>query len=70
VVPLVLSSDMALGQTRITPRVSIEGAEYYIFTPTLTCLDVRKIQRADFVCNMSDYRGDILAAMDALITNT
>ncbi len=69
IVPLVLSSEMDLTQTRITPLVSIEGAEYYIFTPTLTFLDVRRIKRADFVCNISEFRNEILAAMDAIITN-
>lgn len=70
VVPLVSKKALSLNQKRITPQVIVDNEGYYIFTPSLTFLDIKKIKDADFVCNVSSSRTEIISALDAIITNT
>lgn len=69
VVPLVSQKEITLSQKRITPQVTINNEGYYVFTPSLTFLDVKKIKEIDFICNISPSRNEIISALDALITN-
>ncbi|NDJ59099.1 plasmid maintenance protein CcdB [Enterobacteriaceae bacterium 4M9] len=69
IVPLARRKDMPLGDSRIAPLVHIEDLECYLFMPNMTYLDVRKLQRTDFVCNVSDARSKIVAALDAIFLN-
>ncbi|HEN3452073.1 TPA: CcdB family protein [Yersinia enterocolitica] len=70
VVPLVSQKELSLNQKRITPQVVINNEKYYIFTPSLTFLDINKIKEIDFICNISSSRNEIISALDAIITNT
>ncbi|AYA39652.1 CcdB family protein [Xenorhabdus nematophila] len=70
VVPLVSKNDLSLNQKRITPLVNVNGADYYVFTPAMTFLDAKKINKMDFVCNVTASRSEIISAFDALLTNT
>lgn len=70
VVPLVSTNDITLNKKRITPVLSIEHSNYYIFTPTITFLDTKKINKKDFVCNVASSRNAIISALDAIFTNT
>ena len=55
---------------RITPSVVINNQRYAIFTPAITFLDARKIAPGDFICSIESHRSDIIAALDAIVTNT
>ncbi|MQL46896.1 MULTISPECIES: CcdB family protein [Photorhabdus] len=70
IVPLVSKNDISLNQKRITPQVVINNNTYYIFTPAITFLDAKKINKSDFVCNVASSRNEIISALDAIITNT
>ncbi|HFK2609907.1 TPA: CcdB family protein [Escherichia coli] len=70
VVPLVSKNDIELKKKRITPLVKIETSDFYVFTPALTFLDAKKINSKDFICNISSSRNEIIAALDAIVTNT
>ncbi|MEX5734515.1 CcdB family protein [Providencia hangzhouensis] len=70
VVPLVSTNDITLNKKRITPVLSIEHYNYYIFTPAITFLDTKKINKKDFICNAASFRSAIISALDAIFTNT
>lgn len=70
VVPLVSKNEISLNKKRITPLVAIDEAEFYIFTPAVTFLDAKKINKKDFVCNVASSRSEIISALDAIVTNT
>lgn len=70
VVPLVSKNDIALNKKRITPIVTIDNSDYYVFTPAMTFLDSQKIDKKNFVCSVEAYRTEIISAIDAIITNT
>lgn len=69
IIPLVAADALTLTQRRITPRVSVNGAGYYVFAPAMTFLESRKIDNQDFVVNLAEFRSEILAAVDAMVTN-
>lgn len=69
VVPIVSQKEIPLSQKRITPQVTVNNEGYYVFTPSLTFLDIKKIKETDFVCNISPSRDAIISALDAIITN-
>ncbi len=69
IVPLTSTGEMELTRKRITPVVDINGNKYYVFTPAITFLDANKIKKKDFICNVVISRGEILSAIDAIITN-
>lgn len=70
IVPLVSKKDINLNQKRITPQIVINKEAYYIFTPAITFLEAKKINKSDFVCNVASCRNEIISALDAIITNT
>lgn len=70
VVPLVSTNDITLNKKRITPVLSIEDCNYYIFTPAITFLDTKKINKKDFIYNATSSRNAIISALDAIFTNT
>lgn len=69
VVPLVAKKELSLNQKRITPQIVINNESFYIFTPAITFLDIKKINKSDFVCNIALSRNEIISALDAIITN-
>lgn len=69
VVPLVSTNDITLSKKRITPVLSIEYCNYYIFTPAITFLDTKKINKKDFICSAVSSRNAIISALDAIFTN-
>lgn len=69
IVPLVSEKELILSQNRITPQVVVNKESFYIYTPAITFLDIKKINRSDFVCNISSARSEIISALDAIITN-
>jgi len=38
-------------------------------TPGITSVDKKRLRREHFVCNLKTARPDLIAALDALITN-
>lgn len=70
VVPLVLKRDINLNQKRITPQVVIHEEAYYVFTPAITFLEKKNIDKSDFVCRLALSKNEIISALDAIITNT
>ncbi|EPH0093483.1 CcdB family protein [Pluralibacter gergoviae] len=48
----------------------MKNQRYAISTPAITFLDARKIAPGDFICSVESHRSDIIAALDAIITNT
>ncbi len=69
IVPLVAADALTLTQRRVTPAIMVNGTEHYVFMPAMTFLEARKIDRRDFVVNLADSRNEILAAIDAIVTN-
>lgn len=69
IVPLVSKKELSLNQKRITPQIDINDKSFYLFTPAITFIDAKKINKLDFVCNIASTRGEILSALDAIITN-
>ncbi|EBQ9797628.1 plasmid maintenance protein CcdB [Salmonella enterica subsp. salamae] len=70
VVPLVSKNDIDLTRKRINPPVKINESDFYVFTPAITFLEVKKINNKDFICNIASSRNEIISALDAIITNT
>jgi toxin CcdB len=69
IVPLVSKKELSLNQKRITPQIDINNEEFYMFTPAITFLDIKKVNKSDFVCNIASARNEIVSALDAIITN-
>lgn len=69
IVPLVSTQDLTLNKKRITPVINVNGEEYYIFTPAMTFLESKKMNKMDFVCNAIASRDEIISAFDAILTN-
>ena len=70
IVPLVSTNDITLNKKRITPVLSIEHSDFYIFTPAVTFLETKKIKKKDFIYNAASSRNAIISALDAIFTNT
>ncbi|AHG20272.1 plasmid maintenance protein CcdB [Chania multitudinisentens RB-25] len=69
IVPLVSKKELSLNQKRITPQIVINNESFYIFAPAITFLDIKKINKSDFICNIALSRDEIISALDAIITN-
>ncbi len=53
-----------------TPRINIEFQSLFMNTPGITSVEKKRLRREHFVCNLKTARPDLIAALDALITNT
>lgn len=51
---------------RLTPPISIEGEQFVLLTPQLA--GVPRSNLGAFVTNISEYRDDIISALDMLFT--
>jgi len=53
-----------------TPRANIDFQTFIINAPAITSIDKSKLNKGQFVCNLQNSRSSVVAAIDALITNT
>ena len=54
----------------VTPLINIEFQSLFLNTPCITSVEKVKLKNKNFVCNMPSARTQIVAAIDALVTNT
>lgn len=73
-VPLLAQSieaqnDIPLNKKRVPPIGVINQADFCLFTPTITFLDINKLNK-NLICHVASSRNEIIAALDAIVTNT
>lgn len=54
----------------VTPLVNIDFETYFINTPGITSIEKAKLKNNYYVCNLSGARASVIAAIDAILTNT
>ena len=52
--------------TKLTPEIQIDGDTFLLMTPQLAGIAVTDL--GDPVCELSQHRGDVISAIDLLIT--
>ncbi|HAS1198604.1 TPA: plasmid maintenance protein CcdB, partial [Enterobacter cloacae] len=50
--------------------VNIEFERYFLNTAGITHVEKKKLNNKNFVCNLRSARSTVIAAIDALVTNT
>jgi toxin CcdB len=70
IIPLIRRRSLPLWQSRAAPCINIDFESFLIYEPMITNLETGKMSSKDFVCNLQLARRDVIAALDALITNT
>lgn len=70
IVPLCYRGHSTRYHHQATPRVNIEFQSLFMNTPGITSVEKKRLSREYFVCNLKSARPDLIAALDALITNT
>lgn len=70
IVPLGYHNQLTRYFHRATPLVNIEFQTLFLNTPGITSVDKKRLSSEYFVCNLRTARQDVIAAIDALITNT
>lgn len=55
---------------QVTPLVNIDFQTFAINAPAITSIDKAKLHKRQFVCNLHGARSSVIAALDALVTNT
>ncbi|WP_228265780.1 CcdB family protein [Klebsiella michiganensis] len=48
----------------------MEFETFMLCSPMMTNLNNKLIKREDFICNLKSARGEVISAIDALVTNT
>jgi toxin CcdB len=70
IIPLMRNAYLPPWQHPLVPEVNIEFETFMLFSPMITNLNNKLIKREDFICNLKSARGEVISAIDALITNT
>lgn len=70
IVPLSYRKHLTRYFHQATPLVNIEFQTLFLNTPGITSVDKKRLSSRYFVCNLQTARQDVVAALDALITNT
>ena len=70
IMPLVIYNKIPQWHSNIAPRVNIEFQALTFYAPMISHIDISLINSGDFICNLNTARRDIVASIDALITNT
>lgn len=70
IIPLMRNAHLPLWQHHLVPKVNIEFETFMLCSPMITNLNNKLIKQEDFICNLKSSRGDVISAIDALITNT
>ncbi|MEB6377695.1 CcdB family protein [Leclercia adecarboxylata] len=70
IVPLIRARKLPLWHEHIAPRINIDFENLLIFAPMVTNINNAKINNRDYICNLRNARQDVVAAIDALVTNT
>ncbi|MCU6671602.1 CcdB family protein [Enterobacteriaceae bacterium H4N4] len=70
IMPLGRRHNIPRWHQHLLPRINVEFDSLLIYAPMMTNLTNEKIDSQEFVCNVRLARQDVLAAIDALITNT
>lgn len=66
VVPLVISADMSTPARRLNPAFSIWKNMFHMSTSEIAGVSVKSLGKK--VCSIKEYRNEIVAALDFLIT--
>jgi len=67
VIPLYIKRSTAFKPiTTLTPELSVEGKKYLLMTPQLAGIAIENLGEA--VADLSKHRGEIIGAVDLLIT--
>ncbi|MBS3045915.1 CcdB family protein [Enterobacter mori] len=53
-----------------TPLVNIDFQTFFLNTAAITYVEKKKLSNKNYVCNLSSARSNVIAGIDALITNT
>ncbi len=69
VIPLIRRHKLPQWHSHVTSSINIDFDSFLIYAPMITNLNIGKINSNDFVCNLQLARRDVIAALDALITN-
>ena len=68
--PLGYSTRLAGYYHSASPRININFQSLILNTPGITSVEKSKLKKKHFVCNLKSSHGDVISAIDALITNT
>ncbi|AMJ70642.1 plasmid maintenance protein CcdB [Enterobacter cloacae] len=53
-----------------TPLVNIDFQTFFLNTTAITYVEKKKLNNKNYVCNLRSARSNVIAGIDALITNT
>lgn len=70
IIPLMRNAHLPLWQHPLVPEVNIEFETFMLCSPMMTNLNNKLIKREDFIGSLKSARGEVISAIDALITNT
>ncbi len=70
IIPLMRNAHLPLWRHPLVPEVNIEFETFMLCSPMMTNLNNKLIKREDFICNLKSARGEVISAIDALVTNT
>lgn len=70
IVPLSYHNNLHGHYNAATPLINIEFERYFLNTAGITHVEKNKLNNKNFVCNLRSARSTVIAAIDALVTNT
>ena len=70
IVPLSYHNNLNGHYNAATPLINIEFERYFLNTAGITHVEKKKLNNKNFVCKLRSARSTVIAAIDALVTNT
>lgn len=70
IILLMRNAHLPLWQHPLVPEVNIEFETFMLCSPMMTNLNNKLIKCEDFIGSLKSARGEVISAIDALITNT
>ncbi|MDM6886273.1 CcdB family protein, partial [Enterobacter asburiae] len=70
IIPLSYHSYLRGHINAAMPLVNIDFERYFLNTAGITHVEKQKLNNKDYVCNLRSARSTVIAAIDALVTNT
>ncbi|QLY65247.1 CcdB family protein [Enterobacter asburiae] len=70
IIPLSYHSYLRGHINAAMPLVNIDFVRYFLNTAGITHVEKQKLNNKDYVCNLRSARSTVIAAIDALVTNT
>lgn len=70
IVPLSYQNNLHGHYNSAAPLVNIEFERFFLNTAGITHVEKKRLNNKNYVCNLRSARSTVIAAIDALVTNT